>query len=94
METITTKVRDGEITIPTIGKIKSADSGIMIYKIISYAWGHYIKYIYPNSFYIDEFPLVFYSKDRFENTVAITKEEWNKTIKEMAERLLEDNLIK
>ena len=88
METITTKVRDGEITIPTIGKIKG-----MIYKIISYAWGNYIKYIYPNSFYIDEFPLVFSSKDRFENTVAITKEEWNKTIKEMAERLLEDNLI-
>ena len=93
METITIKVRDGEITIPTIGKIKSADSGIMIYKIISYSWGHYIKYIYPNSFYIDESPLVFYSKDWF-NTVDITKEEWNKTIKEMAERLLEDNLIK
>ena len=89
METITIKVRDGEITIPKRGKIKG-----MIYKIISYAWGNYIKYIYPNSFYIDEFPLVFYSKDRFENTVAITKEEWNKTIKEMAERLLEDNLIK
>ena len=89
METITIKVRDGEITIPKRGKIKG-----MIYKIISYAWGDYIKYIYPNSFYIDEFPLVFYSKDRFENTVAITKEEWNKTIKEMAERLLEDNLIK
>ena len=88
METITIKVRDGEITIPKRGKIKG-----MIYKIISYAWGDYIKYIYPNSFYIDEFPLVFYSKDRFENTVAITKEEWNKTIKEMAERLLEDNLI-
>ena len=88
METITTKVRDGEITIPKRGKIKG-----MIYKIISYAWGNYIKYIYPNSFYIDEFPLVFSSKDRFENTVAITKEEWNKTIKEMAERLLEDNLI-
>ena len=89
METITIKVRDGEITIPKRGKIKG-----MIYKVISYAWGNYIKYIYPNSFYIDEFPLVFYSKDRFENTVAITKEEWNKTIKEMAERLLEDNLIK
>ena len=88
METITIKVRDGEITIPKRGKIKG-----MIYKIISYAWGNYIKYIYPNSFYIDEFPLVFSSKDRFENTVAITKEEWNKTIKEMAERLLEDNLI-
>ena len=89
METITIKVRDDEITIPKRGKIKG-----MIYKIISYAWGNYIKYIYPNSFYIDEFPLVFYSKDRFENTVAITEEEWNKTIKEMAERLLEDNLIK
>ena len=89
METITIKVRDGEITIPKRGKIKG-----MIYKIISYAWGNYIKYIYPNSFYINEFPLVSYSKDRFEKTVAITKEEWNKTIKEMAERLLEDNLIK
>ena len=89
METITIKVRDGEITIPKRGKIKG-----MIYKIISYAWGNYIKYIYPNSFYTDVSPLAFYSKDKFKDAEGITIEEWNKTIKEMAGRLIEDNLIK
>lgn len=95
MEKVTIKVKNGEVTIPTIGKITDKDGSVLkLLCVVPYYGGEGIRYFYPNTCGCGVCSAQYWNKSELEGLEPCSIDFWNETVEASCAECEKNNTLR